>query len=164
VYSGANGSTPGANSSTVYNVPYFLHIMDPLTTANNTLDDGGGNVTIAGQLNVAGNLQMTDGAGTGIYPYSTGGVYFDQEYFNLHFRSGAPIANAWQVWDNAATPVSVFAVGNSAAVTTSHNTLDDESVWKYHRLGDGTVRGYDSTQYSLCSRIGHRRVTCLDYV
>lgn len=100
-----------------------------LSAAQNTLDDGSGNV------NVKGNIVMSAGSSTvGLMPAqaasSLGGVYMDSGFGNLHFAGGPTGTESWNVIDqNGATQFKVYnsPLGSvpQRGVKTYANTLDD---------------------------------------
>jgi len=118
VHSGAPGSSPGANSTTVYNVPYNNQFLDHVTTTQNLLDDGSGNMSVANTLRLTGGSTTT-----GLVSTNTDGVFLDSQFLNVNFQSGASATNGWCVISN--TTKYLLAVSNGGSVNSLHNTLDD---------------------------------------
>jgi len=102
-------------------------------TRNNTLDDGSGNMVVAGNLTTPGNLtvavviSLTGTATTvGISCSEPVGVFLDVAYMNLHFKEAAPTSTCtWLIMNT--TGASSLEVSNTGLVRTVNNILDDGS-------------------------------------
>jgi len=96
-------------------------------TRNNTLDDGSGNATVAGVLNLSRTSTTS-----GLTSSNPVGVFMDSSLLNINFKSTASAANSWVIFSSAAK--QLLNVSNGGAITTLHNILDDGS-------GDASVLG-----------------------
>jgi len=108
-----------------------------VSTLNNTLDDGSGNVLVSGALSVAGALLLKFAGNystpnNGIVTSSSGGGFIDAVYGNILFQSGAATNSAWAVlpyttgsYTKACISVTNASTTRYCITETALNTLDD---------------------------------------
>jgi len=123
----------------------YIDANDRFYNARQTFDDGGGNMTVAGNLAVNGELQLKS-SGVGILGLETNGVYLDSAFMNVNFQSNASSTNTWGVKNTSG--VGAFSVSNGNVVTTTNNTLDNGS-------GAATIAGnLTVTSNTLVNSVG----------
>jgi hypothetical protein len=120
-------------------------------TANNTLDDGSGNMSLAGQLNL-----LTPGGypTVGINSNGSGGAFLEAGSLNFFFKTAATSGASWQVSKQGGS--TWFSISNAGNVSTLHNTLDNGSG---NMTIVGTITGASSQVLTLPATTGTLALT-----
>ncbi len=137
VIDGGNTNNPGAYNQNAANLIVLGEIYTGTSssgslTVRNTLDNGSGDMSVAGSLSVSSNINLTGtietstSNGTLIQGNVTGGSIYMDNYFNLH---GSSEYGTWGFFNSSGDKILTINNISSPAnsVYTYKNTLDDGS-------------------------------------